>query len=180
MLIMGLLFLASCARPLPPTPEPGPPPQPPTEEPIPPPTQQARCATYTYDGREEKHCATCGNGVCEPLEQCSPSTCSELICTDDCGGLYCPQDCEGETPEPELGQAQCEAQGGRWDRGFVGYFCNFPAADADKPCTDNAECQGMCMIENVEQRQGTCSAYQQVRGCVTTLSKGEVIGICID
>jgi len=63
--------------------------------------RENNCATYRRDGKAEEHCATCGNGVCEEFENCTPSTCSSQSgdmptgrCTSDCGPLYCRKDCE--------------------------------------------------------------------------------------
>jgi hypothetical protein len=47
---------------------------------------ELRCGTYS-DG---VYCAHCGNGACEPRENCT-STVPGLA---DCGGLYCSQDCK--------------------------------------------------------------------------------------
>ena len=47
-------------------------------------------------------CGQCGDGICEPFEICSSSTCgcigdaadlSAGACTTDCGPLHCPADC---------------------------------------------------------------------------------------
>jgi len=52
------------------------------------------CATYyRFDGPKE-HCAKCGDGRCDAMENCISSNCTEEVCTDDCGPLYCPNDCE--------------------------------------------------------------------------------------
>ena len=58
------------------------------------PSGGAKCANYMRFGERLQVCATCGNGVCESFEQCSPSTCTAGgACTKDCGPLYCEDDC---------------------------------------------------------------------------------------
>ena len=54
-----------------------------------------RCFDYTVNDKVERVCATCGNGVCERFEACTPTFCNAAgICTHDCGPLYCPEDCK--------------------------------------------------------------------------------------
>jgi len=54
------------------------------------------CANYTSDGVETEYCAACGDGICEDIERCVSSSCSNNTCTSDCGPLYCIEDCEDE------------------------------------------------------------------------------------
>lgn len=61
------------------------------------PSAAGRCATYEdIDGRKE-YCATCGDGVCTAIEQCTSSSVKnvngDIVSTNDCGPLYCPRDC---------------------------------------------------------------------------------------
>ena len=53
------------------------------------------CLDYVRGGVTEEHCATCGDGVCESFETCTPSLCNGEMCTDDCGPLHCTADCGG-------------------------------------------------------------------------------------
>ena len=53
-----------------------------------------QCGTYIRNERREIHCATCGNSICEPFEDCAPSSCTSEACISDCGPLYCKKDCE--------------------------------------------------------------------------------------
>ncbi|MDP6575485.1 MAG: S-layer homology domain-containing protein [Candidatus Peribacteraceae bacterium] len=63
------------------------------------PSGGAQCANYMRFGEQLEVCATCGNGVCESFEQCSPSSCSAGgACTSDCGPLYCKGDCSLSGP----------------------------------------------------------------------------------
>jgi hypothetical protein len=72
-------------------------------------SSEAQCAIYS---RPDSHCrdveltfcARCGDGVCDPLESCSSSSCgcigdnvdlSTPACTTNCGPLHCPEDCDG-------------------------------------------------------------------------------------
>ena len=51
------------------------------------------CEDYTRNGTVVNLCATCGDGVCDPIEECTPD-CQGQDCTiDGCGPLHCPQDC---------------------------------------------------------------------------------------
>jgi hypothetical protein len=63
-----------------------------------------KCFDYTKDGVAEKHCATCGDNICEEFEKCTPSVCEDGACTDDCGGLYCPEDCEKSCEDSDGGE----------------------------------------------------------------------------
>ncbi|MEK6848446.1 MAG: hypothetical protein AABX65_02335 [Nanoarchaeota archaeon] len=60
-----------------------------------------QCADYIRNGVSEKHCATCGNNICEAFESCTASSCTIDSCTMDCGPLNCEKDCpteENKTP----------------------------------------------------------------------------------
>jgi cysteine-rich repeat protein len=58
-----------------------------------------QCAMYMRFGEQIEACATCGNGVCESYEKCSPSSCTAGgACTNDCGPLYCESDCSLSGP----------------------------------------------------------------------------------
>lgn len=54
------------------------------------------CGLFYHYGEEIAACASCGDGLCDPYESCTPSSLSEELSTADCGPLYCPQDCEEE------------------------------------------------------------------------------------
>jgi len=69
-----------------------------------------KCADYSRDGRSERHCVTCGDGICETYEKCTPSTCSGGMCTADCGSLYCTKDCGPESQKPAPTESLPEAQ----------------------------------------------------------------------
>lgn len=68
------------------------------------------CADYSRDGRSERHCTTCGDGICETYERCTSSSCSGGLCTSDCGPLYCTQDCGPESQKPAPTESLPEAQ----------------------------------------------------------------------
>lgn len=51
------------------------------------------CGLYTHNEVSERHCATCGNNICEAFEVCTSSHSSNTMETNDCGPLYCPEDC---------------------------------------------------------------------------------------
>jgi hypothetical protein len=49
-------------------------------------------------------------------------------------------------PAPDT-QTACEAAGGTWGRfGLLGTeLCNLPTSDAGRPCTDNSDCESVCV-----------------------------------
>jgi len=59
-----------------------------------------QCAYYIRDNTLLPYCTVCGDGICEDIEQCTSSSCSGSVCTDDCGDLHCKKDCEPGYSEP--------------------------------------------------------------------------------
>jgi hypothetical protein len=102
--------------------------------------------------------------------------------------------------------AQCLRQGGRWEvLGFSGPGCNLPTSDGGKPCSDNQECEGLCLADNEEimldngqgylvpdpdlieeinakgvELHGICSGWQSTFGCHVVVENGKYVEICID
>lgn len=77
----------------------------------------------------------------------------------------------------------CEKNGGDW--GVWGLaareYCQYPAADGDKECTDGSQCSlGNCIsLENTSP--GNCQTYEQTFGCYSFIEDGKVSSaICID
>ncbi len=77
------------------------------------------------------------------------------------------------------GQADCEAQDGRW--GVAGAFnpnpiCTLPTPDAGQSCSVESDCSGMCMADTK-----TCSTVSPLFGCHVFLDEaGETFEMCID
>ena len=87
----------------------------------------------------------------------------------------------------DLNPAACVAQGGEIRR--VGRLqreaCIILYTDADKPCTDNSQCQGDCRAEDMAPKPGPvtgrCQADSSNFGCHADVVNGQVTaGICID
>lgn len=104
-----------------------------------------------------------------------------------CAFKPCPGQDDGTPVESEQiapGETEtaksCQAKGGEWQRRYAGYFCNFPANDAGRSCTDGEHCEGDCLAEEPSVKQGRCSDFQTVYGCVNLLKDGKALGICID
>ena len=102
--------------------------------------------------------------------------------------------------------AQCLRQGGRWEvLGFSGPGCNLPTSDNGKPCSDNRECEGLCLADKAEimadngqgilvpdayliekmnakgvELQGVCSGWQSTFGCQVVVENGKYVEICVD
>lgn len=86
-------------------------------------------------------------------------------------------------PEAQtLNQTDCEAQGGQYGpQGLAGtIFCNLPTNDAGKTCSDDLDCEKLC-IYNETTNTGTCQAYEHIFGCFTTMNGGQKgPALCID
>lgn len=84
-------------------------------------------------------------------------------------------------------EAECLAQGGRWEvLGFSGPGCNLPSSDGGKSCTDSKDCEGLCLADKDEidaqgdELTGVCSQWQSHFGCYMILEKRRDVEICID
>ena len=66
---------------------------------------EGNCFSYSRDDTEVEYCATCGNGVCEKGEKCTPSAIDGGNQTSDCGPLYCPKDCNRDTPQESTSES---------------------------------------------------------------------------
>lgn len=90
---------------------------------------------------------------------------------------------------PPLDQQACQQQGGRWQA--IGraqrWVCLVDYADAGKACSDAAQCQGRCLLEDVDvpagqPANGVCQRdASQAFGCRQPVQNG-VAGsvVCID
>ena len=93
-----------------------------------------------------------------------------------------------------IDEKSCEALNGSWE--YLGNsqykFCNLPASDAGKDCSDCDECEGTCTVELSEEewnkiannetiyKTGKCSAWKFTSGgCRAFIINGKVETICI-
>lgn len=99
------------------------------------------------------------------------SRCTSIKCTTapSVGG--------GETKE------ECLSKGGTWSKwGLIQKeYCQYPAKDAGKSCTDGSECSmGKC-ISYTGKIPGECKRYENVFGCFSFVTKGQTKGtLCVD
>lgn len=84
-------------------------------------------------------------------------------------------------------RAQCDSLGGEIQRaGLLGWeHCILPYADAGKTCSDSAECEGRCLVNEMTDTgtalSGTCQADSNPFGCYTEMEDGEAgMAICVD
>lgn len=89
------------------------------------------CGEYRNNGEVKKVCASCGNGICEPYETCTSSSCTKEACTNDCGPLYCPKDCQETT-------TKCAPTAPAW---CPHYECVQGAISVQNPTTCCYECK---------------------------------------
>ncbi len=138
---------------------------------------------------------------CVPAECCHATACVPVSKKPSCDGVMCTMECRAGTLDCEgscycqdgkcsarlieeivvPGEVEtmesCAQKGGKWMRGNVGYFCNYPARDAGMSCTDGEQCEGECLVVG---RLGKCSDYSVLFGCITVLENGRQLGKCID
>jgi hypothetical protein len=86
---------------------------------------------------------------------------------------------KAKKPErPETKQA-CVATGGKWILYPMGrfYFCAIQTSDANKPCSDDSECQGDCIpVEHKAALPGVCaSTLPFPGGCPKHVVNGNLI-----
>lgn len=95
----------------------------------------------------------------------------------------------GPNETPTAAQtAACTARGGDFRRsGLAGFWlCVVPYADAGKPCSDMADCQGGCLAPPNQtpvrgEAPGRCAASNSQFGCYSRVEKGVVgPGLCVD
>lgn len=87
-------------------------------------------------------------------------------------------------PDPktqmDLPPAACQAAGGAITKVCRRQVerCLVPYADAGKACSDDADCQGMCLMANGEAKPegnvGTCQKDPDPCGCFFPLEKGRL------
>ncbi len=104
-------------------------------------------------------------------------------------GLTVPQESvsfAGEKATPDE-RAACEAIGGEVQRaGMLGWeHCILTYSDAGKACRDGAECEGMCLADDMGQDDGSASGTCQVTsnpfGCYAQMENGKAgPGLCVD
>ncbi|MBM3283474.1 hypothetical protein FJY90_04425 [Candidatus Gottesmanbacteria bacterium] len=78
---------------------------------------------------------------------------------------------------------ECLGKGGIWQKwGLAGLeYCQIPATDADKPCTDGSQCSlGGCISKDATV-YGRCQKYRNEFGCLSFINAGEISQtFCID
>jgi len=92
-----------------------------------------------------------------------------------------------ETPTAAQTSA-CTTRGGEFRRsGLAGFWlCVVPYADAGKPCSDTADCQGGCLAPPNQtpvrgEAPGVCAASNSQFGCYSRVENGVVgPGLCVD
>ena len=74
-------------------------------------------------------------------------------------------------------QKQCTKAKGRFVRRSEGgtFVCVTPTRDANKPCDDSSDCEGICFAKS-----RTCAPVQPLFGCYDALENGRVVKICIE
>ena len=93
----------------------------------------------------------------------------------------------GQTPTA-VQTAACAAAGGAYGQGGLGGFwhCVIPYADAGKPCSDAADCEGACLAPPNQspvrgEAPGRCAASNSQFGCYSRVENGVVgPGLCVD
>ncbi|TPV95438.1 MAG: hypothetical protein B7733_09940 [Myxococcales bacterium FL481] len=90
-----------------------------------------------------------------------------------CSGLY--RTTPGTCIADAQAKAKCEARGDAWGTwGMMrATYCMPVLPDADKPCTDDAECQGNCIAPGRQARAGKCQRLEVKFGCYQTMAQGK-------
>ena len=76
----------------------------------------------------------------------------------------------------------CEKNGGHWSIG-VGDIgrCIYDTNDGGKVCTDSSQCEGMCLADSENAKEGRCTEHNLTLGCLNKVENGKVQGtICVD
>ena len=75
-----------------------------------------------------------------------------------CDGLY--RTDTGTCVSEKQAAAACEAKGDKWGRwGMMGInYCMPVRPDADKPCTDEKQCTGRCIVR--DKQEGRCQRFE--------------------
>lgn len=98
-------------------------------------------------------------------------------------------DAQGPASDQDPDAAACEAAGGFLDRrGMIqDLICVHPYADAGKACTDNQQCDGKCVTNDMEPGAedgsivGQCQADDALFGCYAEVVDGKAVrAICVD
>ena len=87
---------------------------------------------------------------------------------------------------PVATEAACVQRGGQWTqlgRAPV-HQCLMPTTDGGRPCTDNAQCEGLCLAPEGSldgaRVGGACSADSNRFGCRQQLRQGAAFTLCVD
>lgn len=92
---------------------------------------------------------------------------------------------------------ECEKLDGQWVEGEVGLsatyvrYCELPAADAGKTCTDSDACDKYCEpicektggcsnYEDFDQESGMCATFSSGFGCNSYWKNGSIETMCVD
>lgn len=88
--------------------------------------------------------------------------------------------------QPVASEAECGQRGGQWTqlgRAQVKQ-CLLQTGDAGKACTDNAQCEGLCLAQEGSidgaKAGGTCSVDTNRFGCQQQIRDGVPFTLCVD
>lgn len=137
------------------------------------------CMAYIpgyYFSESENACKEFIWGGCEgvvpfdTLEECK-ETCEKEINNDDCQKI---QELTIETAF-SVTKSLCIKCNGTWGPGPHDDGCNPSSTDSGKVCTDNLQCEGLCLAEdnNKNATSGKCSKERFVFGCNIELEDGK-------
>ena len=80
-------------------------------------------------------------------------------------------------------QQACQDKGGVLTQGMRGEVCARPHGDANQPCTQNDQCEGLCIapVSETQPDRGRCAPHSPYFGCFAVFeSEGQSIGLCVD
>jgi hypothetical protein len=85
----------------------------------------------------------------------------------------------------KLSQPACKQRGGRWAGDVQGRGrltgCILPTTDSGKSCLDSSECEGVCLAQNNNLKDGRCNAWTNHKGCGIIVSEqGKRKVVCVD
>lgn len=92
-----------------------------------------------------------------------------------------------KSPPSASTATECAKLGGTWRRAGMlqTEVCDLPTKDGGKACTDDAQCENLCVIAQGQppgaSPSGTCHAsYRTVGTCLTHIKAGQVVADCTD
>jgi hypothetical protein len=76
----------------------------------------------------------------------------------------------------------CNMFGGEWgqlDRGMFIEICYMPYSTANNECNDSNQCDGWCVVKDINSTKGRCQISGLKRGCFFSIDEGTVSKTCI-